>query len=94
VVDAALLEQLGAVIGGGQQRLERFGAEKLCRMRVEGDGDGGDACGAGLADGLGRERLVASVDAVEIADGDDALAAGGRSGVSQGVAENSHGMNV
>ena len=39
------------------------------RVRVEGDGDSGAAGRAGCLDHAGDELLVASVDAIEDADG-------------------------
>src|SRR5688572_18161436 len=59
-----------AFLHGREGRLHAIGTKDMRDVWVEGDGHGRSA----LADGFAEEGLMAEVNAVEVADGDDAAA--------------------
>ncbi len=70
-VEAQLAERHQLVLQAHDQLGGGLGAVDLRRMRVEGDGDGPGVVQAGDADELREHLLVAAVDAVEVAEGND-----------------------
>ena len=72
-------DEQGVDAGGGEEcdlfrersdkGLAGFRADDAGRVRVEGDGDGGEAERASTGDDFGDDPLMAEVDAVKVADG-------------------------
>jgi hypothetical protein len=78
VVDAALLEQLGAHLDGGQRRRRVLGTQHRHRVRVEGHRDHREPALVRDLPRAGEHVAVTEVDAVEVADDDDRAAQVGR----------------
>ena len=73
-IGAGLREQPLALVERGQAEGRRIGPEEAHRMRIEGRDQHRPPFRAGAADGAAHHRLVALVEAVEIAERDDAAA--------------------
>ncbi len=71
-------EQLDPLVGAGHQRRGDVGAEHVQRVGLEGDGEGPGAALAGEVGHLAEDGGVPTVDAVEVADGDDGGTVPGR----------------
>ena len=65
-------EQLLALVEGGQPERRQVGLEQAHRVGVEGGDDDRPALVKAALDGAPDHRLVAEVEAVEIAERDDA----------------------
>src|SRR5712672_67596 len=70
-------EPVHALRIGGEAERSGFRAQDSARGGIEGQGGGDVASFRGVLDGGADDGLMAEVDAVEIADGEDAAAAGG-----------------
>src|SRR5690606_31299983 len=74
-VDAGLLDELQPALEADEGGRARLRVQLGERIAVERHGDGVDAELAGTRDGLAEHGTVAEVDAVELADRDDARVA-------------------
>ena len=86
-IDAQRLQMTGLGAERRQAKRRVVRPEHAARMRLEGEDGMGHAGGTGNPAGLADHRLMAEMDAVEIADGDDRAALGGSHRV---VAEDTH----
>ena len=87
-VNAGLSEECELLCERRDERKMAVRKKDVCGMRVEGDGDGAGASLACAGDNFGDDGLVAAVDPVEVADGDDRW---GRIYIIQSVSDD-HGL--